>query len=308
MKLIRNRQGSLYEVQFEIENKCALNCLHCSSILLRKSERQCVDFKEFICFLERLNSKIFLCVTGGEPLIHENICEKFYLCRKQLDGISLGMFTSGITQGLKPISLSFANRLKASGLDECYVSLFHSLPEYHDKVTGLSGSHALTLESIGNLMNVGVIVNVHTVINSFNYIELERIIADFLGMGINSVRVLRIVNAGSASENWNAIGLPDEVQNQIVLKLLDSVSKYKSKLTFSGFPERIACRPFNSALKCQAGINLLYVTANGDVYPCACTKNSRFLIGNVQDYDLMQKIDILYNDRLYHDKCLNTML
>lgn len=304
-----NNIGSFYEVQFEIESGCSLNCLHCSSQQLRKSPAREFNFDALLDFLRKLDSTFFLYLTGGEPILHKNICEKIYHAKQKVGNISIGMFTSGVGYNFEPVGLSFAKELKAAGLDECYVSLFHYIPELHDKITGFSGSFLISQQSIKNFVDAGIIVKAHTVITKFNYLDFETVIFKLLATELNSIRVLRIVSSGSAVQNWDTVGVSYEIQNKLVTELIDNISKYNSKVTISGFPDKIACRPFDDSQKCQAGIRLLYVTSDGEVYPCACTKNSKkFLIGSLADHGYTLKNCLDCGKLLYNETCLNSPL
>ena len=61
------------------------------------------------------------------------------------------------------------------------------------------------------------------------------------------------------------------------------------KITASSCVDLLPCRPFDDAQGCQAGIKLAYVTAEGDIYPCASTKNRpRYRLGNIKEIELIK--------------------
>ncbi len=66
------------------------------------------------------------------------------------------------------------------------------------------------------------------------------------------------------------------------------------------------CRPYKGSVGCQAGINLLYVTIEGDIYPCACTKGGlEHKIGNISELKLIQKYIEKKVKIEYYFSCLN---
>ena len=81
---------------------------------------------------------------------------------------------------------------------------------------------------------------------------------------------------------------------------------FAGELSFSGFPREIACRPAPNAIKCQAGTNLLYVTKNKMVFPCACTKGKQeFHIAHITDTDRIKDFLKKEQDIMCNEDCLN---
>lgn len=122
---------------------------------------------------------------------------------------------------------------------------------------------------------------------------------------MSEVRILRLVKCGSALKNWGDIGVEYSKQDKAIQKVIDDLNKYRVKITISGFPECIPCRPFDGAYKCQAGTNVLYVTYNGQVYPCACiTSNECFKIGHISEIDKIRQFRFGLKNN-YNELCLN---
>lgn len=293
------------EVHIEIEDKCPLDCLHCSSAILRSVGGISFKTPEIIALLKNLNTELHVYLTGGEPFLHYNLAALIKTITCQINNVSVGIFTSGVGKGKKPISLSDAQSLKYSGLSDCYVSLYHNTPKLHDLITGMPGSYEITCESICNLIRSGIDVKAHVVMTRYNYSDYEQIIFRILDLGISQVRVLRIVNTGNANSNWNEIGVSYATQDSIVRKIISNISSYGSKVTVSGFPAEIECRPFSLSQKCQAGITLLYISGDGNVYPCACTKNfEKFRIGHIFAPDNVAEF-IDNKEEFFNNDCLN---
>lgn len=126
----------------------------------------------------------------------------------------------------------------------------------------------------------------------------------FKGIGINEVRILRLIRAGAAKDNWDSIGIPYERQNEEIFRLIKN--EYSGiNVTISGYPEITACRSFHEAKGCQAGCNLLYIKYNGDVYPCACTKNLPYYrIGHIRDIEKIKQF--ICEQEECHKHCLNS--
>lgn len=60
------------EVHFEIQNKCLLNCKHCSSKKIRMGDSCKYGLEEIKSILDIINDPIHIFFTGGEPLIEDS--------------------------------------------------------------------------------------------------------------------------------------------------------------------------------------------------------------------------------------------
>lgn len=298
-----------HEVHFEIENKCLLDCRHCSSKDMRKlkggNKYSTQDIKNIVNISKEPTHIYF---TGGEPLLNDNIHSIMRTVKLDRPDVNIGIFTCGVIKNNnKIISVSYeeAMKLKESGLNNCYLSIYGEEDKEHDVITNRNGIFDNVIETINNLLKVGILVKVHLVINKYNILKLDSIIKYLEKIGVNEVRLLRLVKSGSAIENWDDIGIEYSEQNKAIHKIIDDIENYKMKITISGFPDSVPCRPFDGAYKCQAGSDVLYVTYDGDVYPCACTKsNNKFKIGHISDIDKIKQYR--YNlSTQYNDMCLN---
>lgn len=295
-----------YEVQIEIENKCYLDCLHCSSLSMRSSASNPFLEEELMSFFQLFNIPLHIYFTGGEPLANPNLTALIKLVKSASANTKVGIFTCGILKDTTSIDKDFAKKLKMIGLDDCYFSLYHCDPEKHDMITNRRGSYCATEQSIRNFIDKKIDVKVHLVINGYNYQELDKVITNILKLGVSQVRLLRIVKAGAAEINWETIGVPYKKQNSAIKEIIDNIDRYPGSVTISGFPTEIACRPALQAIKCQAGTHLLYVTNSKQIYPCACTKNdTSFSIGSINDLTMLMQYLKRQQDCLYNEDCLN---
>lgn len=300
-----------YEIQIEIENRCLLNCRHCSSLSMRSINTNKISDNEIHNFLGLFKGCTNLYFTGGEPLFDLGILERIKRINSIYPDISIGLYTCGIIclKGvISPISTSIAKKMKNVGIRECYVSIYHEDAKIHDYITNVPHSYITTVESINNLRNSGITVKVHLVINKYNISDLDTTVAEISKLGVQEIRILRMVKTGSAEINWDDIGAQYSEQNNAILKLFEEKYKYITKISVSGFPEVSPCRSFENSIKCQSGINLLYITYEGQVYPCACIKNNQeYSIGKIGD---LKNIDKYISDVFipeFYDQCINPL-
>ena len=61
------------EIHVELTNKCILNCKHCSSLANKCTNE--LEFDDILNFIEKLGDEynIRLILTGGEPLLKQNL-------------------------------------------------------------------------------------------------------------------------------------------------------------------------------------------------------------------------------------------
>lgn len=279
------------EIHFEIETECLLKCRHCSSFATEHGKKMNYNIKEMIAFLQIFPEKNFVFLTGGEPLLHDEIDNIIFSLKNKFADISIGIFTTGIVmqQGrLCGISERKAYDLSVLGLEMCYFSIYSAQAKKHDWMTQNKGSFELTLESIRRLREQNIEVKINLVITKINQEEIADIIALASSLGCTELRLLKLVNHGRAKKCWLDIGLTEQEYREIVIK---NIYAYKDiKITASGCPDILPCRPFVDSQGCQAGSKLAYVTYEGKVFPCASTKNNDdYNIGKIDNITILKQ-------------------
>ncbi len=116
-------------------------------------------------------------LTGGEPSLSPHIPEiARYAAQK-------GLHVRMITNGSKIAEMDFLQSLVDAGLKHYHVSIHSCRAEVEDFLTGIPGSHTRAvkaLENLGQLQDLGVSVNINTVINSFNCDHLDQNVEFFI--------------------------------------------------------------------------------------------------------------------------------
>ncbi len=297
------------EVHFEIQNKCLLNCKHCSSKRIRMGDCCSYGLKEIKGIVDIINDPIHIFFTGGEPLIDDTTIKYIKELKKYRESLNIGVFTCGLITNdgrINSISKEKANYYKLAGLSTCYISIYDLNEKIHAKITNMEESLKYTLDTIKNFISAGIIVKVHLVLNRYNIERIQKIIKDLEKVGVDEIRILRLVKSGSAIDNWYEIGVDYKYQNNVIKNIINNIDKYNIKISISGFPNEIPCRPFEGAYKCQGGTNVLYVELNGNVYPCACTKSDeRFRIGHISQLNLIENYKRSCSK--YNELCLNPL-
>lgn len=299
-----------YELQFEIENACLLDCIHCSSAEMRQRGVRNYSDVDLLNFLSLFQAKVHIYFTGGEPLLYENLMELCNQITAQNKRAEVGLYTTGNWVEGKPITENLSRRMMQSGIVDCYFSIYSDREDEHDEWTATKGSLANTIESIKELKRSGIAAKAHLVLNKFNQSKINQVISFCQEIGMEEVRILKLTPSGNAKIHWGKIGIPIDEQSRIISQLIHDRRHHSVRLSFSGYPTLYPCRSWENAVGCQAGINLLYIDAEGYVFPCACTKRnpSKFAIGHITELDKISEYLVSKENVVNNEVCLNELV
>lgn len=298
------------EIQVEITNECPNDCLHCSSFDLRMLPHpNPVNCQKLESFVRRVPGKKIVILTGGEPLCSESLID---ICTSlhKIPDTRIGLFTCGIPKKdgvLDYVDSSYAMELFTRGVSECYVSLYGNNAEIHNKITN-ADTFSLTCKSIKSFVGAGIRTHAHIVITRQTIGHLSEVVKFAADLGMESVRLLHLVKVGSAVSHWNQIGVDVNDQIQEIIRVLSEwQTQSRIRVSLSGFPQLLPCRPVDGALGCQRGSGVIYISYDGLVFPCACAKaddsevlgvidSIETVISNLGKYDSIR----CFNDCLNH--------
>ena len=302
--------SKFFELQFEIETACLLDCIHCSSANSRLLAKRQYSDEDILRVLELFPEETRVILTGGEPLLYKHV---FELC-KQISLESplkkIGIYTTGNIKNMCSIDELLAKHLNVLHVDVCYFSIYSISAKLHDAWTQKSGSFLNTIESIASLKKAGISSKAHLVLNKYNINSVKEIFYFCESIGMDEVRILRLAPAGNAKNNWNDISIPISVQNNIIRQIVSCRNKFQISITVAGYPTIMPCRNFQNAKGCQAGINLLYIDSYGDIYPCACAKANavKYKICNIKEIEKLKNYLQSMSKVEYRQECLNQLI
>lgn len=151
---------------------CNANCFMCDFALSKDRYRFTpAELSSLLVEAERYGVT-YVRLTGGEPLIHPDICELVEIIS------SAGMKSSIITNG--SALPSRINALAESGLYQIIVSI-DGLDSSHDDIRGFAGLFNRCAEGLTKAKTLGVRTRVNTVVGPHNYRDmpaLQRILTD----------------------------------------------------------------------------------------------------------------------------------
>lgn len=279
------------EIHFEIDNRCLLNCRHCSSMASKTGDKMQYSEEILSEFLKNIQEEKEVFLTGGEPLLYPGLDTLLKKLKDENTNLTLGLFTTGIMmESSRPsaISREYAKRLADCGLRVCYLSLYGYQEQEHDWMTRLKGSFKMLSESVNHLQVAGIEIRFNCVVTRKNHLFFDKIIELAKNMGAAEVRILKLIQHGRACEHWKELGIANEEYRAIVLRLIEKEKAVR--ITASGVIDILPCRYLYSVLSCPAGNQLLYITNDGKVFPCASVKNNKDdCIGNINDVDIYER-------------------
>ncbi len=179
---------------------CNNACISCAK---RLDEQGRLTLDQLIGRLDAVKPKKedFIEISGGEPTLRQDLLELFHHI-KTAYGSNLIL----LSNGRRFKDSSFAESIKATGIDRVMTTFYGAEPALHDAITARPGSFSDTLEGLKNLEELGLPISVKTIILRQNYQQLPEFV-DFAYDTFPSawVSLHGLIMRGQASDNKEAI-------------------------------------------------------------------------------------------------------
>ncbi len=260
---IRGRPTPTF-VTVAVTYRCQIRCEHCYADSPTRTPEEELTAGQLRSVLRQVRDLGAMAVhfSGGEPLLREEIFELISYAR------GLGLLTRLNTNGIL-LNKKNVKRLKAAGLTECGVSLDSAQPDVHDRFRGTPDLHKQVLRGIRVLRQFGIPCRVMTVaLKSSVPTGLARTIALARSLGASYMYILLPIAVGG----W------DGAYEQVLASSERAQIRALQDLTFAHLEmptERTNCCVFRKSI--------LYVSANGNVTPCAFVP---YVLGNAKEHPL----------------------
>lgn len=221
-------------------NKCNNKCLMCTnSADFYKIKTFLYTYKKQIEKLEKyLNGEIkvywknskkknYISITGGEPTIHPDFLKIIYYIRKRLPKIKINLLSNG---------RRFANENFTKKFSKIFfypssvaIPIHHSIPKYHDEITGINNSFDETIVGVKKLIKYfSGDIEIRIVVHKMNIKFLGEIIDLVKSLFKNSNKSYQI-----SIIHYEIEGVAETNKNIIKLKLKDAIKEIcKLKLDF----------------------------------------------------------------------------
>ncbi len=250
---MKHPNENLLFAHFSMTNKCKYNCEFCSNSFRRESDEMSFErIKEIIDWLKSKN--VFkIAFTGGEPLLRKDLSK---IVKSVGDECVSYVYTSGYG-----FDYSKALELKKAGLFGIAISFDSYKKEEHDLSRGFKGAFDNAVNAVRISKKFGFYTIAQIIIHKKNFNYIENFLKFLKKLDVDEVRVLEIFPCGKGA--INDLMLNDDEREFIrKLNIISNKRNDFPKLVSYNFIESEKC------FGCMAGYNFLYISANGDVYPC----------------------------------------
>jgi AdoMet-dependent heme synthase len=156
-------------VIWEVTRACQLKCVHCRADAQLAPDPRELTHEEGINLIDQIYEmdNPMLVFSGGDCMMREDLFELADYAVKK------GMRVSMTPSATPNVTKEKMQRAKEVGLSRWGLSLDAPTAEIHDKFRGVPGSFDLTIEKIKYLNELGMPLQINTVISRYNYDHLE---------------------------------------------------------------------------------------------------------------------------------------
>lgn len=241
-------------VFIECTDKCNLSCPHCYGAF-GKRNNTFLGISQIRKLLEECQ-KIGVYevdITGGEPFMHPNINEILDLLYEY------SMLTT-LFSNLTICDDNHLNKIITTGVKTVVTSIESFDSEIHNSFRGLNNALSKTIRNIKYLKDHGVEVKVNLVLGNHNIESAEKTIDFILSLSVPC-------NIDVTTLEGRAKDLSFDIN-----KAISVLKKYNNG---------------EISNNCGFANRMIFISCDGDIYPCPSVRNNEFLFGNINsDYDL----------------------
>ena len=248
-------------LQWHILHRCNLHCTHCyqdeNAAELKFSELEML-FKQYMDFCEEYRFRGHINITGGEPLLSDDLFPLMTLCESR--GVTFGLLTNGTLLDEK----TAGHLAEYKNLSFVQVSI-DGTRETHDSIRG-SGNFDRAMTGLRNLRKDGIQTMASFTCHKRNYRELGDVIKLMRKNRVDRFWTDRLIPFGSNTE--------DILSNEEFKEMLRVLTKEHFRKT----PFHRTDVHLNRAMqfleggdcyyRCAAGMTLLTLLADGTLLPC----------------------------------------
>jgi len=163
------RKGSANICQLELTYRCNLHCRHCYTDCFNHPRylSQELKTKEVISIISKLSSLgvLWLCFTGGDPLMRKDFLEIYAYAKKS--GFLITIFTSGCA-----LSEEVAKYLARHPPFVMEVTLNARDKKTYEEITGVRGSYRKAMKGLDLILKNNLPLKVKTLASRQNYAQL----------------------------------------------------------------------------------------------------------------------------------------
>ncbi len=287
-----------YLISYNLTKRCNLKCRHCyldAGELEGRTDMSTAQVLSVIDSIAELNPSAMLILTGGEPLLREDI---FHIVRHaSTRGFTVFVGTNGTG-----LTGSTVRRLKESGAKGVGISLDSVREEVHDEFRGLKGAWRETIRAMDVLKQEGMPFQVQFSVTRENKDELRDMLALALRKGATALNIFFLVCTGRGEKSTD---LSPQEYEAVITEIAELSRDHEDRIMVRSrcAPHifRVADRINPSLLKgltsgCIAAKGYMRITPDGYVTPCPYIPEDGSRDMNIKNRSLK---DIWYENPLF---------
>ena len=264
--------GYPFHVVWEVTTRCNLNCIHCyaSSVEAAREELTTAEGKELLEQIATLEEFRMIVITGGEPLLREDIFELIEYAGRL--GFRIVFSTNGTL-----LTPDIARDLARLGVANFSISLDGYTAACHESIRRKPGSFQSAIGGIKAAGQTGVCLQVNFTAMKQNLAELPGLIDLAESLKTDIIMVFQAIPPHGERE---AIELDAEEQMRLIRIIAEKQRKARALIMPVCCPEYwpwlVEQRRLNfgrdiqnkTLSGCGAGWGFGYIRFDGDVWPC----------------------------------------
>lgn len=279
------KKPQLRHLFLEVTSRCNARCEHCGSRCDSNTQGEEISAEDLKRTLKEISehydpSKVFLNVTGGEPLVRKDLFDILKYA------VSLG-YQWGMTSNGMLITKNVVKKLEDANMSTISISI-DGLEKTHEEIRKVPNSYNIILNGIKMMQNSSVIkvVQVTTVANKKNIKELEELYKLLLKNGVKYWRVVNCDPIGRANDNSEI--LLDKEDYKYLFKFIQEKKAEGKMLDITyGCSHYLGHNLENVVRKgyfiCMTGLFVGSILSNGDIFVCPNVPRRKELIqGNIK--------------------------
>ncbi len=302
-RILVSEEEGVERVYLKITHRCNLNCIHCcesANTILCNEHLSTSDWLEIIDKVLEL-TPVGLVITGGEPLVRDDFYEIAKYIRKKYTG-KLELMTNGTLISYKNVDeiveIFDYISLSIDGYDEATCSVIRG--------KGVFGKVLNTVKMLKSKGMDGESISISMVETSATEGKTEAFEELCRSLGVKSC-VRQFNPLGRGKENESKLYIDKEMDERKWKEQLDRLIGNIPIPADNQVP--FPCRG------CKAGVGVLFVEDNGDIFPCQLLRQEGNCLGNaLETGDLSNMIEdkicdgcdtlLRYEESLCYSECL----
>lgn len=274
-----------------LTKNCNLSCPHCY-VDARRTRGEELTIQEHVSVARQIratlasNSNVVyqINLTGGEPFVHpmvSDIVSAYYDA-----GFGITMSTNALLIRQKHLNLLHKVGVALS------VSLDGSISDTHEMIRG-KGTFELTTNKIKWLTDNGIKVGINFLVHTANMHELGATISLAHNLGCAGFNPINLVQIGRACQS-ELRRAPEAKIFRIIADHLVNNPDHQPMFRKTSLFSSLGAALLGGIVFSSCGVGdrpCIYITPEGNVFPCTNTQHDSFLLGNIRQHSLAECMD-----------------